>query len=88
MTGPDGQPAAPRPIEPLDVDGVAVIAVGVLLWAVALVVLAITGVRFSSDNGWWLWTCIAGMGVGSLMLIYARRRRAAYRAAEAGTTTP
>ena len=56
-------------------------ASGTIVWAVALVVLLITGTTFASDNGWWLWVCIVGMAIGIIGVAYTRRRRAVYRAA-------
>jgi hypothetical protein len=61
-------------VEPVDVDGVRAVAVGTVLWAVALVVLALVGKR-----GEVLWVCAAGVGLGLLGLPYVLRRRAAYR---------
>jgi hypothetical protein len=62
-------------VEPIDVDGVKAVAFGTVVWAVALVVLAIAGQR-----GEVLWVCAAGVGLGLLGLPYVLRRRAAYRA--------
>lgn len=56
---------------------------GTVLWAVALVVLLISGTTFSSDDSMWLWVCIAGLGLGVLFMAYTRRRRAVYQAAAA-----
>ncbi len=64
-------------------DGVSAMAVGTVLWAVALVVLLLTGTRFSDDDGWWLWVCLVGCGIGAVMVLYTRRRRAVYGAARA-----
>lgn len=62
--------------KPLDVDGVRSVAVGTVLWVVALVVLLLVRDRLE-DNGttWWIWTCVAGAGLGLLGLAYTRRRR-------------
>jgi len=57
---------------------------GTALWAAAALVLLLTGTRFSSDNGWWLWTCLAGIVMGLLGMVYTRRRAAVYRAAATG----
>ena len=72
-----GDPAAdetPLNVEPVDVDGVRAVAVGIVVWAVALVVLALIGKR-----GEVLWVCAAGVGLGLLGMPYVLRRRAAYR---------
>jgi Protein of unknown function (DUF2530) len=82
---PDEQPpahdAAPRAylvadVQPLDVDGVRTVEVGIVVWLVAFVAL----LPFYSplaDAGrlWWLWTCMAGLGLGLFGLEYCRRRR-------------
>ena len=65
-------------VEPLDVDGVRTVEVGSALWLIGFVAL----LPFYSelqDNGraWWLWTCLAGFGLGLFGLEYCRRRRKA-----------
>lgn len=67
-------------IEPLDVDGVHTVAVGSALWLVAfLALLPFVQALRDSDRLWWLWTCIAGLGLGLIGLEYCRRRRNAIR---------
>ncbi len=63
-------------VQPLDVDGVRTVAIITVLWAVAFVVLAFQrGALIAADNGWWLWTCLAGVGFGLIGLEYCRKRR-------------
>ncbi len=63
-------------VEPLDVDGVRTVEVGIGLFVVAFVaLLPFYGQLESSGRLWWLWTCLAGVGLGSLGLEYCRRRR-------------
>jgi hypothetical protein len=65
-------------VEPLDVDGVRTIQVGVAVWAVTfLALLPFYGRLRDSGHGWMLWTCAAGCGLGLLGLEYCRRRRQA-----------
>lgn len=67
------EPPAPRP---LDVDGVRSVTVGTVLWVVALLALLPFRSRLEeAGNGWWLWTCLAGAGLGLLGIEYTRRRR-------------
>lgn len=66
----------PDQIQPVDVDGVRVIAILTIGWAVAFVVLAFAiNWLDSNGRGWWLWTCLAGVGLGLLGLEYTRKRR-------------
>jgi len=66
--------AQPPEVEPLDEDGVLAVSLGLVGWAVALVLLAVTGHR-----GEVLWVCVAAIGGGLVALAYVLRRRAAYR---------
>lgn len=67
---------------PVDVDGIKAVAVGTVAWSVAFVVLALFKDRLdAADRGWWLWTCLAGVGLGLLGLEYCRKRRDALAAA-------
>jgi hypothetical protein len=63
-------------VEPLDVDGVRTVQVGVALWVIGfLALLPFYGRLRDSGHGWMLWTCAAGCGLGLLGLEYCRRRR-------------
>ncbi len=65
-------------VEPLDVDGVRTVEVGSALWLVAfLALLPFYGRLEDSGRLWWLWTCLAGFGLGLCGLEYCRRRRRA-----------
>ncbi len=53
------------PVEPLDLDGIRTMQVGTALWAVAFVLLLPFYGRLEDDGHlWWLWTCVAGFGLG------------------------
>ncbi|HSV40730.1 MAG TPA: DUF2530 domain-containing protein [Nocardioidaceae bacterium] len=68
-------------VDPLDVDGVRTIAVGAGIWAVAFVMLLpFYGSLEENDRVWWLWTCLAGFGLGMFGVEYCRRRRRARQA--------
>ncbi|WP_201930940.1 DUF2530 domain-containing protein [Nocardioides donggukensis] len=63
-------------VEPLDVDGVRTLEVGSVLWLVAFLALLPFYGRLEADGrGWWVWTCLAGFGLGLFGLEYCRRRR-------------
>jgi hypothetical protein len=63
-------------VEPLDVDGIRTLAVGTILWLLAFLVLLPFHDRLEqAGRDWWLWTCLAGFGVGVLGWEYCRRRR-------------
>jgi hypothetical protein len=63
-------------IPPLDVDGVATVAIGTAAWALTFVaLLPFYGALQDHGRVWLLWTCLAGFGGGLLGLEYCRRRR-------------
>ena len=63
-------------VDPLDVDGTRTVAVGSALFLVAFVLLLpFYGRLEDSGRVWWLWTCLAGFGLGLFGLEYCRRRR-------------
>lgn len=65
-------------VAPLDVDGVRTTEVGVAVWLVAFIaMLPFYGALEDSGRTWWLWTCLAGFGLGLFGLEYCRRRRKA-----------
>lgn len=66
------------PVAPLDVDGVRTVEVGAAVWLVAFIaLLPFYGALQDSGRTWWLWTCMAGFGLGLFGLEYCRRRRKA-----------
>lgn len=68
--------ARPTDVRPVDVDGVRTVAIVTVGWGIAFVVLALRqGQLNDAGRGWWLWTCLAGVGLGLLGLEYCRRRR-------------
>ena len=65
-------------VELLDVDGVRTVEVGTGLWLIGfLALLPFYGRLEEAGNEWWLWTCLAGFGLGLFGLEYCRRRRRA-----------
>ncbi len=63
-------------VDPLDVDGIRTVEVGVGLWLLGFIALLPFYGRLQDEgNAWWLWTCLAGFGLGLFGLEYCRRRR-------------
>lgn len=71
---PDGAPRAPQ-YPPLPVRTATVIKVGVVVWAIALVVTLVVPALHEADRSWWPWTCVAGMTLGVVGYLYVRRGR-------------
>src|SRR3954467_14454113 len=69
------QPRRPDP-EPLEVNEKRIVLVGLALWAVAFVVLAVffhDDLR-RHDATWWLWACLVGIALGLYALRFVSRR--------------
>ena len=65
-------------VEPLDVNGIRTVEVGTALWLIGFLALLPFYGRLTDDgHTWWLWTCLAGFGLGLFGLEYCRRRRKA-----------
>ena len=66
--------------EPLETDDVAIVTVGTVLWALALVASLVFHDRLADDgNESWTWVFLAGTFLGLIGIRYVRRRRAALR---------
>jgi hypothetical protein len=81
---------APAPLEANDQLVTAVITAG---WAVALVTLLAVRTEIPAADRWWIWTCLAGLGLGIFGLLYVphlkrSRERAARRRADADSPGP
>lgn len=60
---------------PVTTDDRKAMLVGVSLWLVALVVLLIMlAPLVASGNRWWLWTCVVGIALGLIGILYTHRR--------------
>ncbi|MFC1400377.1 MULTISPECIES: DUF2530 domain-containing protein [Streptacidiphilus] len=73
-------PSAP----PMEANDVAIVTGGTVVWLVGFVVL-LPFHGWLSDHGdtKWLWTCLAGFGLGLIGIWYCRARRDAIRRSQA-----
>ncbi|WP_347813711.1 DUF2530 domain-containing protein [Allobranchiibius sp. GilTou38] len=69
------EPGQDAQIEPLQVDTPHIIIVGLVLWAIALVVTLVVPALHSGDRHWWPWAALSGLLLGALGLAYVRRGR-------------
>jgi len=78
-------PEPTKPVqEPLDVSAVGFVAAGTVLWFVGFLVLLPFRARLAADgHEIWLWTCLAGAGLGLIGLPLTLRQRSAARRARA-----
>jgi hypothetical protein len=75
-------------VEPLDLDGVRTVEVGTLAFLIGfLALLPFYGSLSDDGRTWWLWTCLAGFGLGLFGIEYCRRRRVARKERDAGDAT-
>lgn len=66
----------PSEVETLDSHGITTFVVGSIAWLVALVLmLPFYSQLESAGRLWWLWTCLAGFGLGMYGIEVARWRR-------------
>ena len=60
---------------PVKTDDRKAFLVGLALWVAALVVLLIfIQPLTAAGNGWWLWTCVAGLALGLVGIVYTHWR--------------
>jgi hypothetical protein len=70
-------------VDPLDVDGVRTLQIGSAIWGVAFLMLLPFSGRLKDDGHlWWMWTCLAGFGIGVLGWDLCVRRRNARRTSQ------
>jgi hypothetical protein len=69
---------------PLEGPVVATVTGGTILWFVLfLVQLPFYGWFDDRGSAWWIWSCLAGAGLGLIGIRYVRGREAALKRAEA-----
>jgi cytochrome bd-type quinol oxidase subunit 1 len=69
------EPRRPDPA-PVEVNERLIVGVGLALWVVAFVVLAVffRGYLRDHDATWWLWACVVGIVLGLYGLRFVSRR--------------
>ena len=72
-TGPPS--AGATALAPVHVPMTRVVALGMLLWALALVVTLLVPALRSGARWWWPWCCGAAIALGALGLAYLSRGR-------------
>jgi hypothetical protein len=76
-------------VEPMDVDGVRTMTVGTIGWGiVAVALLPFWGNLQDQGRTWWLWTAIAGLGLGLMGIEFCKRRRDALQDRPAEVVPP
>ncbi|HMM94925.1 DUF2530 domain-containing protein [Phycicoccus sp.] len=63
------------PVDPPNVPTAAIILVGCVGWAVALVATLVVPALHSGDRSWWPWACVTGLALGAFAAWYVRRGR-------------
>ena len=73
MSAPD--PAADEELRPVAVPMTRIVAIGIGVWAVALVVTLVVPTLHEGPRSWWPWCCVAGLLLGLAGYAYVRRGR-------------
>lgn len=68
-------PAAADVVTPVHVPMLKIVRVGILLWALALVVTLVVPTLHTGPRDWWPWCCVAGIVLGGIGWLYLRRGR-------------
>ena len=55
---------------PLEGNDRLIAAVGTGVWAVVLITVVLLRDRMPASSHWWIWTCVAGVGLGLFGVVY------------------
>ncbi len=69
MGAPTREPRREAP-PPLEGNDVVITAGCTIAWAIALIVLFLLRHQLPASSRWWIWTCLAGFGLGIFGLAY------------------
>ncbi len=81
MSTPRTPDAAPQPaqsqepLQPIQVDSVRIVLVGLVGWVVALAVALLVPALHTGERSWWPWACVSGLALGLVGLAYLLRGR-------------
>ena len=74
--GPAPRKSTPPQVEPMEIDSARVALVGLAIFAVAtIILLPFYGWLGEHGHRIWLWTCIAGIGVGLFGFAVSHRHK-------------
>lgn len=62
-------------VTPVHASMVKIVGIGMVVWAVALVLTLAVPFLHQGDRWWWPWCCVAGIGLGVIGLTYLRGGR-------------
>ena len=66
---------SPQEPDPIAINTIKVIEIGIALWVVTLGVVMLVPALHLGDRHWWPWACASGIVGGGLALWYVRRGR-------------
>ncbi len=77
MAEPPGQPTV---VDPAEINSARIVLIGTAIWTLGFVVLLpFYGELGRHHHRVWLWTCLAGVGVGLFGFVLTRRHRTSGR---------
>ncbi|CAN5361950.1 hypothetical protein BH09ACT1_BH09ACT1_02790 [soil metagenome] len=59
---------------PVQTDDRKPLLIGIIAWIAALIIVFVVLHGFDTTNVWLLWTCLTGIALGVIALIYTRLR--------------